>query len=474
MATSFVRQRGAALLIMMLVVLVAATAVLVTRLNMNDARARQLTDAQSVLATAREALIDYAAMRPDLSPGEAVKLPCPDIDDSGGLLEGDAHTASCGAVGETVMGRLPWRTLGIAPLKDSGGACLWYVVSGSHKDAGGASAALINPDSNGQLQLYGIEATTVIAGTQPPDRPVAMVIAPMKGVNGQSRAAPSGTGRQCSTSFSAADFLDTDTLSGISNATVSGAADVIELFAAAAGYDGTHNDRIAMITRADLAKVVHGRHDFDGNMRALGLAVTACVADYARNNPGGGNDRRMPWPAPLSLSDYRPDTAYNDADAGFLSGRLPDVVDDSDAATGNSIGQLLTACDPIAVPAWTPQMLLSWRNWKDHFFYAVAESYTPIAAVPNSCSTCMTVNGAGQYSAVILFADARLPSLGQIRNSPPIDTDTKGTPGNYVEGNNAANLPYTSGSVNFVSQAANATFNDLLFCVDDALNVSEC
>lgn len=459
---------------MMLVVLVAATAVLVTKLNSNDARARQLTDTQGVLAEARQALLDYAAVHPDFAPGQTVKLPCPDTDASGGLLEGESHTASCGAAGETVMGRFPWRTLGVAPLKDSGEACLWYVVSGSYKDAGSASAAMVNEDTNGQLQLYGIEAAAVITGMQPADRPVALVIAPMRGVGGQSRAAPGGPDAQCSASFNAAAFLEADALSGISNGTLSGTPDVIDQFAVAAGYNGAHNDRIATISRADLAEVLASRHDFGDNMRYLGLAMAACIAEYARNNPGGSNDRRLPWPAPLALADYRPDAAYDDANAGWLSGRLPDIVDESSAATGNPIGQLLTACDPVAVPAWTPQMLANWRHWKDHFFYAVAESYTPLAPVPSACATCLTVNGGGQYAAVVLFANTRLPSLGQVRNAPPIDTDTRGEPGNYLEAGNAAALPYTSGSVDFTSQAPGATFNDRLFCIDTALNVSEC
>ena len=187
-------QGGAALLIVMLLVLVAATTVLVSRLDVTDVRTRQQTDAQEALAYARAALIDYAATRPDFYPGDAVKLPCPDIDDSGGWLEGDAHTNDCGAVGETVIGRVPWRTLGIEPPRDSSGACLWYAVSGSYKDAGAATSPLINPDSNGQLQLFGIEATSIVAGSAPQDRPVAMLIAPMANLDGQVRAAAAGAG----------------------------------------------------------------------------------------------------------------------------------------------------------------------------------------------------------------------------------------------------------------------------------------
>ena len=265
------QQQGAALLIMMLVVLVAATAVLVTKLNSNEARARNLMDSQDVLARARQALLDYAAVHPDFVPGETVKLPCPDRDATGGLLEGESHTAFCGAAGETVMGRFPWRTLGVTPFKDSGESCLWYVVSGSYKDAGSASAAMINSDTNGQLQLYGIESGTVIDGLQPADRPVAMVIAPMAGVGGQSRAAPGGPDAQCSASFNTGDFLESDSLSGISNALLSGTPDAIDQFAVASGYNGAHNDRIALISRADLAEVLASRHNFGDEMRDLGL-----------------------------------------------------------------------------------------------------------------------------------------------------------------------------------------------------------
>jgi hypothetical protein len=536
------QQRGAALLVMMLVVLVAATTVLVSRLDVTDARTRQQTDAQEALAIVRGALIDYAATRPDFFPGAAVTLPCPDIDDSGGWPEGEAHTDACGGVGETVIGRVPWRTLGIEPPKDSSGACLWYVVSGSYKDAATATSTLVNPDSNGQLQLFGIEATSIVAGAAPQDRPIAMLLAPMSGLDGQVRAAPSGAGRQCSASFDPAEFLDEDVASGISNAALAGAADVVDIFAAAAGYDPLHNDRVALISRTDLASVVQDRHDFDANLRSLGFAVAACVADYARHNPasgppgggppgggppgggppgrgpggegppgqgpdgngppgqgpdgngppgrggggppgrgppgggppGLGDDHRLPWPAPLGLSDYRVDSDYDDVDAGVLSGRLPDVVDDSSAATGNPVNRILTDCDPTAVPEWSAVKRSMWRNWKDHFFYAVAESFAPSATTPSSCTTCLTVNGSGQYAAVVLLAGGRLPALGQVRNAPPIDADTRDNAVNYLEAGNPVNFPYAGGVVDFTSQPPGDTFNDMLFCIDDALTVTEC
>ena len=46
--------------------------------------------------------------------------------------------------------------------------------------------------------------------------------------------------------------------------------------------------------------------------------------------------------------------------------------------------------------------------------------------------------------------------------------------GNYLETGNAANHPYVSGVADLVSAAETPTFNDLLYCVDAALNVAPC
>ncbi|MDJ0941341.1 MAG: hypothetical protein QNJ00_16385 [Woeseiaceae bacterium] len=467
-----VRQRGAALLLMMLVLMVAATAVLVSRLSTTELRALRLETTQDALAAARRAIIDHAAVQPDLAFGDPVTLPCPDIDDSLGLDEGEAHTNGCGTAGETVMGRVPWKTLGIEPPRDSSAACLWYVVSGAWKAAGSETSSLINPDSNGQLELWSVDSGSLLEGTTPDRRPVALLIAPMDAVPGQAR--PAATGRQCSPNFAAANFLDADGGTGISNASLTGAADVVDALAVVAGRSETHNDRIATISRADLADAITERPDFETTMRGLGLAVAECVADYARHNSGGVDDQRMPWPAPLALADYRPDTAYDDADSGTYSGRLPDVIDDSNAQTGNTTSGLLTACDSGAVVQWSAGMQNLWSHWKDHFFYVVAESHAPTAGVPSACTNCLTVNGAGQYAAVVLFAHPRLSALSQRRDAPPLDVDTRDAIGNYLEGANAFGFPYAGGGLDLVSQATSNTFNDRLYCIDAALAVSEC
>ncbi len=467
------RQNGAALLLMMLAVILAMSMVLLAKLNRNDLHTRQLMQTQRALAEARNALIDFAVLNTDVNASQSHSLPCPDIDASAGFSGGEAHTSDCGAAGVSVVGLLPWRTLGIAPLEDGASNCLWYVVSGSYKEAAADTAAMINTDTNGQLQLFNIESGTVSEGINPEDRPVAMVVAAMQPLSTQSRPGV-GASSGCVYGADPTDYLDTDTVSAIANSILSGVADSTDMLAVVSGSQEDHNDRVVSISRADIERGIARRGDFRASMRSLGLAAAACIADYGKNNSGGGSDKRLPWPAPVALVDYRPDAAYNDANTGFLSGRLPDVVDDSNSATGNTIARVLGDCNSTAVPGWTAQQFVRWQNWKDHFFYAAAESHSPAAVVPTDCSNCMTVNGSGQYAAVLMFAGMRLSDAGQVRNAPPLDTDTKRNPVNYLEGQNTANVPSSSVAANFESGPLSNNFNDLLFCVDDQLVATEC
>ena len=461
------------MLLVLLVVIVASSAVLLAQVDQRRLAARQADETLRALAAAKRALLDYAAIYPDLAGG-AVQLPCPDLDAGGAWPEGAAHTTNCGAAGVSMLGRFPWRTLETAVARDANASCLWYAVSGTYKSAATATAAMINPDSNGQLELYAVESGALLQGALPEDRPVAILIAPSAPLPGQTRSGVGAPGQQCSSDFAAAGFLDTATGIGVSNASLSGTADALDRFAVSAAYDPQHNDRVMTISRAELAAAAYRRADLEATMQLLARGVASCIAAYGLQNPSGAGDRRLPWPTTPELADYAADTAYDDVDDGVLSGRLPDRVDDSGTATGNPVGRLLSDCDPALAPDWQPALLALWRNWKDHFFYVVAESFAPGASPPTSCTSCLSMNGAGQYAAIVLFAGRRLPALNQRRNAPPIDADTKRQIGNYLEGANAVNHPYTGGSADYQSQPAGPTFNDVAFCIDAAMNVSPC
>jgi hypothetical protein len=216
------------------------------------------------------------------------------------------------------------------------------------------------------------------------------------------------------------------------------------------------------------------RADVSAQLTALTSAVAKCIADYGKRNPGGAGDPRLPWPAPVDLVEYRTAAQYNDTPIGALSGRVPNVVNDSNSRTGNTSAGVLTACNAATVPEWTPTMATLWQHWKDHLFYAVAFDFRPDATPVVSCTTCLSVNGTGAWAAVLMFSGSRLATLNQTRDEPPMNTDTRSVIGNYLEGRNAGNHPNVAGNGDYQSAVASNSFNDILFCIDATLSVSPC
>jgi hypothetical protein len=467
-------QGGAALLIMMLILILGALAVLARDLNARATATARTQKSTAALAAAKEALLGYMVTTEAANPGAYGLLPCPDIDASGGIDEGVAHTAACLARYRSVMGRFPWKTVGVAPSRSSAGECLWYAVSGTWKQASAAPSELLNTDTNGQFRVFASNGTTLLAGATPAERAVAVIIAPGMPVAGQVRAALGAGVGQCGGNYTAARYLERDAASGIDNSSLAAAADAIDDFITAEPGREDLNDQVIFVTRAEIEARLLARADVQARLRNLTQAVAKCVANYGKTNPAGAADRRLPWPAPVALPQYRSDTQYDDTPVGWLSGRVPDRVNDSNGKTGNSLARVLTSCSAAAVPEWTPQMLALWRNWKDHLFYAVAGSFRPDATPHSTCGTCLKVNGAGAYAAVVMFAGQRLVALNQVRDEPPADADTRSVIANYLEGRNAANHPNSAGNGDYQSGAASTTFNDVLFCIDPALGVAPC
>src|SRR6185295_12058519 len=125
-------QRGAILLLATLFLVVAIGFVVAVELAAPASSASRDRATEHALADAREALLAYAADRAInaiVGPGY---LPCPDLDNDGwaestcGSLSGDGGQ-------DERLGRLPWKTLGIADLRDGDGERLWYAVSTKYK-----------------------------------------------------------------------------------------------------------------------------------------------------------------------------------------------------------------------------------------------------------------------------------------------------------------------------------------------------
>ena len=126
------QQRGIALLLVLSLLGLLAVVLVIGftgDLTRQNKRQQQTADA---LARAKDALIGYAANYRDDHPDQVFGyLPCPDMNGIAG--EGIANPA-CGTEDVTVIGRLPWKSLELPPLRDGDGECLWYAVSGNFKN----------------------------------------------------------------------------------------------------------------------------------------------------------------------------------------------------------------------------------------------------------------------------------------------------------------------------------------------------
>lgn len=463
------RQRGQVLLLLLLALVTGAAYLLVQSLNAGSIATERDRITQQALAEAKEGLIAYLLRHYEEYPGEFGFLPCPDMSESGATEEGISH-GSCGAKNVSAIGRYPWKSLKLPPIRDGYGECLWYAVSGSYKHVNALTKTdMLNEDTSGLFQIYAADGSTLLTGNLPTTRAVAVIFAPGYRLSGQYRTLVTGA-EICGGNYGVHNYLES--AFGKDNASLPTSPDTIHAFITGDVKDvsgnAVVNDRIAYITSDELFAAVRKRNDFASKMNSLAQAVTQCVAQYGKNNPGfPGGDKRLPWPAPVEMSDYRINTNYDDKDT-VLSGRIPDIVDTSNLQTGQTSSGLISTC-------LSSEQKTLWSHWKDHFFYAIAKAHAPDASTPTpSCTAanCLKANGSGNYAAIVFFTGSRL--TGQTRDAPPTDTDTKRFIDNYLEGKNASNHPNASGNSDYETGFVSDTFNDILYCVKDDLTVVSC
>jgi hypothetical protein len=221
------RHRGYVAIILIAVICTAGATWLVTSFGANTARIERERKTAAALALAKQALIGRAAIDDSL-PGS---LPCPDLVTHipGSNVPDDGIADLFAGINcPSYIGRLPWRTLGVADLRDADGERLWYALSPNFRDF--ASQVHINDASIGTLTVSGATPLTNIA---------AIVFAPGAALNGQAR---NGATNQ----NNVANYLDGINASGGS----------VYLTQTA---DDTFNDRLATITVADLMATVEKR-----------------------------------------------------------------------------------------------------------------------------------------------------------------------------------------------------------------------
>lgn len=444
-------QRGAALMVMLVIMVIGAAAFLVSALNSSALQTKRDKITADALAQAKEALIGYAASV-SLSPSGAKRpgdLPCPDTDNDG--ISGDATYTTCNLQSQRT-GRLPWKTLGIPDLRDGSGERLWYAVSNNFKNS--TRTAVLNSDTPGTITIRGLDGNVVNDGSTTSGA-VAVIIAPGDGLTRQdnvSQARGCTVGVDCDatgkcTSASPTTVPKCNPVNYLDIATVGGSTEDNANFIDSSATNGFIQGRIkansGQLIVNDQLLVITQDVIMQPMQKRVAAEVKQCLNEYALKLQNAG---RYPWAATLNPNDY------NDS-SNRLFGRVPDTTFDN---TKNDSGDLMDDtwtgnCNINSISGW-------WPNWKEIVFYGLADAYKPIdpltVPAPNACTpvgSCLSVNppsATADQKFVVIVAGKILP--GQVRST----NANKGTLSNYLE------APNSGGATTFSQGTPSATFND--------------
>lgn len=488
------RAQGAVLLWLLFALTALSTALIASSPQTNSA-----TQTDQALAAAKFALLGYAAAYPEShlkdNPPRRVfvpgLLPCPNLENTNNTGQ---EAIQCQSQGVTTLGRLPWTTLGLSPLRDAHGECLWLMVSGDYKN--NPKSDLLNRDTPGRIRVQTESAGRIKSVA---DDVVAVIIAPGPPLPGQNR--PFNRNALCDGPMNAADYVDAHSQGH--NATPNPLPDSDSIVLTQTPNSPV-NDRMAWITRQELWQFVQQRPElrderalFDAQSLstqspALTQRVANCLRQWALSWATGIPETptppllRLPWAAPLQINTAAPNTFKNDRfndQKNLLAGRVPFHVWDSHRDT-DKLAALTsmagctdsdkTACRlfrvdncpdllPVAGHPTTTDSPDGWLDkWKDHLFYAVAPNFKPDKTPNTGCADqagCLSVNNR-PYAAIVIYAGP--PLAGQHR----LQTSDKMQVSNYLEGINATSI--AQGGRVFASAG-----NDRMVCLRANLSIAD-
>lgn len=441
------RQRGYALLVFVALLLTAASAVTVKALNRSSENSQIARDriTAAALAQAKEALIGYAITYRDNHSNEVWGyLPLPDLGSSrnGTPQEGNSSANFSGnSKNLSVIGRLPWRTLDLQPLRDGQGECLWYAVSGSFQNTQKADA--LNWDSLGHFDVYSSNGTssgtTSMTGANYTQRPVAIIFSAGAVLTGQSRATSATDNvTTCGGNYDAHNYLDSySTNSNINN--------IINYFAGSSNnstayaYNLSSTSNGSLLGAADLAapkNIIFGDTDVSGskivNDRMLTITADEIFHAIIKRNDFSGQI--------AALLDDPVFVAYLQQPSLVVAGNKgTDNLDCGTGATGNtSTAANKNFCD----------------NWKEMLL---------LTKLP--ASAAITIDGAAtpNCSRVLIFGGKKTGTQARLT------TTNKSNPANYLEGANLSSFATPTATNNNFNGASTFVVSnpsaDLMRCI---------
>jgi len=424
-------QRGAVLLVGLLMLMAAMAAGLMVIFGQKFAESRRSAVTSKALAAAKEGLISYS-LAIDLTAGATRpgSLPCPDrhaVNDP----DAGKESTPC-STNATSLGRLPWRTLGLPDLRDGSGERLWYSVSDRFRRPNQLLAfGGINPDTYGRISLRNIDGTTFLAAANTANGAAALIIAPgppLRRMDGMQQARSNANyllpqhyldcaGNACATEDNA-NFVQGSAGNGFIAGTVF------------TGQQLAVNDQILTLSANEL---------ITASARAVARTVLLELDKYFVANG------KLPMPADVGdtscLGRLTISTTGCLPGSNFI-GRVP----------ANPVGgwaMSTTFLDRDASNNWFQS-----NSWREHVFYAVSPACT--TNTPKCITGSLQVNNS-PYSPVgnVKY----LVVVGNVAIAPNTHT-AKDVPSNYLEDENA-----TWGNMIFAKRLAYGSvtpFNDVL------------
>lgn len=331
------RERGAALLALLAVIMLGASWFLVSQLNAESGMASAVRKARNaeVLNRAKQALIGYVAMQAAEAGGKNPgRLPCPEaVNNIGTTSEGISapwvgppNTSTCSSIG-----RLPWRTLGLDKLADSAGEPLWYVVGPSWRLTNSTSTLVINSNTLGDITVDGQQTVALIVAPGP-----AMNVQAGAGctARNQTRSAPSPT-------MGARDYIECFDSSTLPLQFVTTASST------------SFNDQVVRITVADIMPGIEAaiaKRIEREIVPALNAVYTSSAYGFSGSKPV--YPYAVPWvngvtnPGPSTILPSTPASSFLGV-AGIYQGLLP----------FNQTGCTAAASNPRCLPT-----LITWQG----------------------------------------------------------------------------------------------------------------
>ena len=190
------KQAGAGLIIFFLVLVLAFSTYIISLFDSNSVKFEQDERASLTLSNAKSAVIGYAVKAATVSSSGF--LPNPDM---GIGTEGSAAGSFSGNAADlSLIGKLPWATLGLPVSKDHSGECIWYVVSGRFKNS--PKTAILNWDTQGQIDVIDDNGNIIAQNL------AALIVSPGRLLNGQSHVLDDPDFVQCGGNYNAQNYLD--------------------------------------------------------------------------------------------------------------------------------------------------------------------------------------------------------------------------------------------------------------------------